>query len=96
MPSFTPPPTLEYAAPAGRRSRLPTLRPSVAIAMIACGGVWGVAPCLSAAWVLAGQGSRDFPDQFMGLLIVTALCGLLVALLGAFLSARHGDGPGGA
>src|SRR5947199_7770548 len=93
MPSFTPatPPTLEYARPAGRMRRWRALRPSVVIAMIGCGGAWVVAPCLSAAWVLAARpgGGGDFPDSFMALLIVTALCGLVLVLFAVFRSARR-------
>jgi hypothetical protein len=32
----------------------------------------------------------------MGLVVVTALCGLTLVILGVFLSPRHGDGPAGA
>ena len=92
MPSFSPPPTLEYARPAGRPGRWRKLRTPIAIAMIACGGVWGVAPCLAAAWVLGG--GRDLPDQFVGLLVVTALGGFGLVLLGILMSPRHGDDPG--
>jgi len=86
---------LEYARAEGRR-RWRTLNPAVAVAMVACGALWGLVPCIAMAWMLEATQGRGagIPDYCLALLWLTAAAGLMVVVLGAALCAPQRSSAG--